>query len=104
MDALTRGLAVEWREHGIRVVGIAPGPIADTEGMRRLAPQGGVAGEVPDMGDKKDIAYAALYLTSAAARFITGETLVVDGGAWMKKPSMVPRDFYENNIKKKAKL
>ena len=36
VDALTRVLAVEWGEYGIRVNGIAPGPIADTEGVRRL--------------------------------------------------------------------
>ncbi len=36
VDALTRNLAVEWGPYGIRVVGIAPGPIADTEGMARL--------------------------------------------------------------------
>ena len=36
VDALTRVLAVEWGRYGIRVNGIAPGPIADTEGVRRL--------------------------------------------------------------------
>src|ERR1051325_464616 len=38
VDAITRNLAVEWGPFGIRVCGIAPGPIAETEGMRRLAP------------------------------------------------------------------
>src|SRR3954463_16019097 len=38
VDALTRNLAVEWCEHGIRVNAIAPGPIEDTEGMKRLVP------------------------------------------------------------------
>src|SRR5262245_11224662 len=38
VDAVTRNLAVEWGRFGIRVCGIAPGPIGDTEGMRRLAP------------------------------------------------------------------
>src|SRR5262249_58549904 len=36
VDALTRNLAVEWGRHGIRVNAIAPGPIEDTEGMKRL--------------------------------------------------------------------
>src|SRR6185295_14413827 len=36
VDALTRNLAVEWGPYGIRVNGIAPGPIEDTEGMKRL--------------------------------------------------------------------
>src|SRR5215203_2242003 len=39
VDALTRNLAVEWGRHGIRVNGIAPGPIEDTEGMKRLLPE-----------------------------------------------------------------
>ncbi len=104
VDALTRGLAVEWREHGIRVVGIAPGPIAETEGMRRLAPTGTGSSKDLEMGDKSDIAFAAVFLASPAAKFVTGETLVVDGGAWMQKPTMIPRDFYEKNIKRKSKL
>mgnify|MGYP002701082567 CR=1 FL=1 len=36
IDALTRVLSVAWGPYGIRVNGIAPGPIADTEGVRRL--------------------------------------------------------------------
>src|SRR5205085_7603183 len=38
VDAITKNLAVEWGGFGIRVCGIAPGPIGDTEGMKRLAP------------------------------------------------------------------
>ena len=39
VDAITRNLAIEWGKFGIRVNGIAPGPIADTEGMKRLVPE-----------------------------------------------------------------
>ena len=35
-DSMTKSLCNEWGAQGIRVVGIAPGPIADTEGMRKL--------------------------------------------------------------------
>src|SRR5207244_882714 len=39
VDALTKNLAVEWGRYGIRVNAIAPGPIGDTEGMKRLVPE-----------------------------------------------------------------
>jgi len=100
IDALTMNLAAEWGKDGIRVCGIAPGPIGDTEGMKRLAP--GEAGEkmkreIPlgRFGRVEDIGNAAVFLTSSAASYITGETLVVDGGHWFSKPPMVPRDVVE---------
>ena len=36
VDALTKHMAVEWGPEQIRVVGVAPGPVAETEGMRKL--------------------------------------------------------------------
>ena len=73
-DAMTRNLALEWgTDYGIRVNGIAPGPIGDTAGMSKLAPE-----EINDkarelmplykLGEKWDIAMAALYLSSDAGR------------------------------------
>eukprot|EP00958_Prasinococcus_capsulatus_P006703 scaffold625_cov420-Prasinococcus_capsulatus_cf.AAC.56 len=38
VDSITRSLGLEWGEYGIRVVGVAPGPIAGTAGMAKLAP------------------------------------------------------------------
>lgn len=38
MDSLTRSLALEWGQYGIRVVGVAPGPVEATAGMTKLAP------------------------------------------------------------------
>lgn len=88
VDALTRTLAVEWGRHGIRVNGIAPGPIDGTEGVRRLlegdkrkrAEQLNPLGR---LGTVEDIAGAALFLCSEAASFVNGVTLVVDGGQWL---------------------
>ncbi len=84
---LTQDLALEWGPMRVRVNAIAPGPIAGTEGMARLAPpdeavrdriqHGLPAGR---WGTIDEIADAALYLVSPAAGFITGTTLVVDGG------------------------
>ncbi len=101
VDALTRGLAVEWREHGIRVVGIAPGPVADTEGMARLAPKEYAASAQIPMVDKAEIGLAAVYLCCEAARSISGDTLVVDAGTTYMKPGTVPREFYDTHIKPK---
>lgn len=88
VDAMTRNLAVEWGKHGIRVNGIAPGPIADTEGMKRLVPEAikeKLEKRIPlqRFGLIKDIEDAAVFLCSDAASFISGETLVVDGGQWL---------------------
>jgi 2,4-dienoyl-CoA reductase [(3E)-enoyl-CoA-producing], peroxisomal len=85
IDALTRNLAVEWGRYGIRVNGIAPGPVDDTEGAKRLLDDGArehVVASTPlgRLGSIDDIANAALFLTSEAARFVNGVTLVVDGG------------------------
>jgi peroxisomal 2,4-dienoyl-CoA reductase len=85
VDSLTRSLAVEWGRFGVRAVAIAPGPIGDTEGMRRLAP--GDAGarvmkQIPlgRFGTIQDVADLAVYLATDAAAYISGAILVVDGG------------------------
>jgi 2,4-dienoyl-CoA reductase [(3E)-enoyl-CoA-producing], peroxisomal len=88
VDALTRNLAVEWGHYGIRVNGIAPGPIEDTEGMKRLVPEPikeKLKKNVPvgRLGRISDIETAAVFLCSDAASFINGEILVVDGGQWL---------------------
>lgn len=89
IDAMTKHLAVEWGPANIRVNGIAPGPISDTEGMRRLAPAADITKKLEAriplgrFGTADEIADMALYLSSAAARWVTGATFVVDGGAWL---------------------
>ena len=94
VDALTRNLAVEWGRHGIRVNGIAPGPIEDTEGMKRLVPElikEKLRKNIPlgRFGRISDIEKAALFLCSDAASFINGAILVVDGGQWLSAARMV---------------
>lgn len=87
VDMLTRTLALEWGSAGIRINSIAPGPIADTEGMRRLAPTEQIATQykrtVPlgRFGAASEIGDAALFLSSDAAAYISGVVLPVDG-AW----------------------
>jgi peroxisomal 2,4-dienoyl-CoA reductase len=93
IDALTKNLAVEWGPYGIRVNGVAPGIIGDTEGARRL-----LVGDAADrlsrhtplrrLGRIDDIGQAAVFLCSDAASFISGATLVVDGGLWLASTAL----------------
>lgn len=94
VDAITRNLAIEWGKYGIRVNGIAPGPIADTEGMKRLVPEpikAKLEKRIPlqRFGYIKDIENSALFLCSDAASYISGVTLVVDGGHWLTGTSLI---------------
>ena len=116
IDSLTRSLALEWGSDGIRVNGIAPGPIANTPGTTKLAP--GMDGEVIEemvaegiplgrMGRGVDIGMAVVFLScDASGGFITGDTLVVDGAQWLYKPPMVPKDMVaelSRNVEKKSR-
>lgn len=90
LEALTRVLAVEWGPYGIRVNCIAPGFIL-TEGARRVI-AAGVADErtrasltaLGRMGQPEEIGSVVAWLASPAASYVTGATIVVDGGylAW----------------------
>lgn len=84
---LVRGLAVELAREGIRVNGIAPGYIRTAQLLSEkhsLGPAGAEkAGEIIPMGrigEPEDIADVIAFLASNAARYMTGQTVVVDGG------------------------
>jgi 3-oxoacyl-[acyl-carrier protein] reductase len=82
---LTKNLAVAWAADRIRVNAVAPGLIESnmTAGMKgRTAVEGPQLDRTPmhRWGTPDDVAPAFLFLASAAARFITGQTLCVDGG------------------------
>src|SRR5258708_8663663 len=86
--ALTPNLAADWGPYGIRVNGIAPGPIGDTEGMKRLVPEPikeKLMKRIPlgRFGLIADIENAAVFLCSDAASYINGAVIVVDGGHWL---------------------
>lgn len=86
VDMLTRVLALEWGDAGVRVNSIVPGPIKDTEGMARLAPTESltkaVAESVPlkRMGAKEDVANLAMALASPLGAYVNGAVIPVDGG------------------------
>jgi peroxisomal 2,4-dienoyl-CoA reductase len=91
VTALTRSLAVEWGPYGIRLNNILPGPIANTEGVKRLYEDRGQAEKelnrlcLSEFGHTDDIAQAAVFLASDAGNFVTGCDLSVDGGRWLKR-------------------
>jgi NAD(P)-dependent dehydrogenase (short-subunit alcohol dehydrogenase family) len=87
VDQMMRVLALEWGQYGIRCNSIAPGPIEGTEGMRRLAPEDDslrprLEAAIPlgRYGTSEDIGWAAAFLASPLASYVTGTVLVVDGG------------------------
>jgi NAD(P)-dependent dehydrogenase (short-subunit alcohol dehydrogenase family) len=86
IDIFSKTLAVEWAPDGIRVNVVTPGPVDDTEGMRRLAPtpeiRQKVMAAVPlrRFATRDEIADLALFLCSDAAQYITGGIYLCDGG------------------------
>jgi NAD(P)-dependent dehydrogenase (short-subunit alcohol dehydrogenase family) len=86
IDIFCKTLAIEWAATGVRVNAIAPGPVDDTEGMRRLAPtdearrQAMASVPLGRFATKDEIADLALFLSSDAAAYITGAICVCDGG------------------------
>lgn len=87
INMLTQCLAMEWGPAGVRVNAISPGPIAETEGMARLAPTPEMEAAVKSSialrgyGEKRDIADIAMYLATDHARYITGTIIDCDGGS-----------------------
>jgi 3-oxoacyl-[acyl-carrier protein] reductase len=84
VNGFIKAAALELAPHHITVNGVEPGFIAKERG--RLSQSGTrqrIEHYIPlgSMGAANDIAYAMLYLASPAAAFITGQTIVVDGGA-----------------------
>lgn len=85
VDAMTKSLAVEWGPHDIRLVAVAPGNFPTAGASARLTPTGG-AGDydagVPLRrdGDHRELADLCAFLVSDLAGYITGETVVIDGG------------------------
>ncbi|WP_179405310.1 SDR family oxidoreductase [Burkholderia guangdongensis] len=87
IDQLTRVLALEWGEYGVRVNAISPGPIDGTEGFRKLIARtddelAAAEAAVPlrRFGTADDIANLALFLASPYASYVSGAVIPCDGG------------------------
>ena len=86
VNMLTQTLAIEWGPAGVRSNIIAPGAIADTEGVKFLASDPAAFKEnikrIPQrrLGGVDEIADMAIYLSSDAARYVNGQIIYVDGG------------------------
>ena len=94
---MTKSLAVEWAPDGIRVNAIAPGLFPHEEmrdDLKALRTQGEAvdATRAPAhrLGQRREIGWAVAWLSSPFASFITGHTLVVDGGNWLRRDFVMP--------------
>jgi NAD(P)-dependent dehydrogenase (short-subunit alcohol dehydrogenase family) len=87
--SMTQTLAVEWARHRIRVNAVAPGPIESPGAAKQLWNTPEAVERITEMvplgrwGQPSEVADAVVFLASDRAGFITGETLTIDGGAWL---------------------
>jgi peroxisomal 2,4-dienoyl-CoA reductase len=86
IDALSRTCAIEWGPNGVRVNVVAPGAMSGTEGVKRIAGDAEhrtFQNPLRRPGSTTEVAETVLFLASDAASYVTGATLVVDGGGWL---------------------
>jgi NAD(P)-dependent dehydrogenase (short-subunit alcohol dehydrogenase family) len=88
---LTETLAVEWGPHGIQVNGLVPGLFphedmtADIEANLSRTHDKDACQPAMRVGQRQELGWAATFLASPYARFISGHTLVVDGANWQRR-------------------
>ena len=90
VEALTRSLAVEWGNRGIRMNAIAPGPIPTQGAFSRVLPHPGLEAVALDrnpqhrFGTVEELANLAAFLVSDGSGYINGEVIRMDGGEFLQ--------------------
>jgi NAD(P)-dependent dehydrogenase (short-subunit alcohol dehydrogenase family) len=90
VQALTRSLAVEWGNRGIRMNAIAPGPIPTEGAFSRLLPRPELEqlaknkNPLRRFGTVEEFANLAAFLVSDGSGYINGEVVTMDGGEWLE--------------------
>jgi NAD(P)-dependent dehydrogenase (short-subunit alcohol dehydrogenase family) len=90
VQALTRSLAVEWGNRGIRMNAIAPGPIPTEGAFSRLLPRPELEeaakkrNPLGRFGTMEEFANLAAFLISDGAGYVNGEVVTMDGGEWLQ--------------------
>jgi NAD(P)-dependent dehydrogenase (short-subunit alcohol dehydrogenase family) len=90
VQALTRSLAVEWGNRGIRMNAIAPGPIPTEGAFSRLLPRPELEQAAKErnplgrFGTVEEFANLAAFLVSDGSGYINGEVVTMDGGEWLQ--------------------
>jgi NAD(P)-dependent dehydrogenase (short-subunit alcohol dehydrogenase family) len=81
--SLTATMALEWGPLGIRVNGVAPGITRTDRSQHSAENEERLSANIPlrRLGDQMDVAKAILFFASDLASYVTGQTLVIDGGA-----------------------
>jgi NAD(P)-dependent dehydrogenase (short-subunit alcohol dehydrogenase family) len=93
---MTETLAVEWGPYGIRVNGLVPGlfPHEDEVAAIRAVPErrvnDGARCPAQRVGHTRELGWAATFLCSPFAAYVSGETLVVDGANWQRRAMLMP--------------
>jgi NAD(P)-dependent dehydrogenase (short-subunit alcohol dehydrogenase family) len=99
VTSLTQSLAVEWAPDNIRVNCLAPGlfPAPDrSEQIRSMKggqPRGAETIPAGRVGEAHELGWAATYMCSPFASYLTGHTLVLDGGNWLRRYGLGMPEF-----------
>ena len=97
VNGFIKSAALELAAHGITVNGVEPGFVAKDRGrLSQPAVKERLVRQIPlgAAGTPDDIAWAMLYLASDQARWVTGQTLVVDGGMTLPESGQVMEEFH----------